>query len=153
MTPEQRFAIESPNQELLGELGQLVDEIEELCHQKRPYTDRLNQLNARLSVPTAVEEICSYYGSCTRDEFLCSHLIPDPYQYKNLTDEERLWLIEQVMQNLSNDPLLAFYSAILETNTSSASGTVLHLVVFQNLNEPHQVLAELKKSRERVIRL
>ena len=153
MTPEQRFALERPKQELLDTLGGLVDEIEDLCHRKMPCTDSLNRLNAQLSVPATIDEICSYYGSQTRDEFLRGHLIPDPYQHKNLTEEEMLWLIAQVIEKLSDAPLISYYSTILEANTSSTSGRVLGLVLFQNIKDPQNVLAELKKSRNRVIRL
>lgn len=86
MSPEKKFAVEEPNRALLDELGELVDQIENLAHQKVPCADKLDHLNARLSVPTTVEEICTYYGASTRDEFLRTHLIPNPYQHKNLTD-------------------------------------------------------------------
>jgi hypothetical protein len=153
MAPEEKFAIEKPKQSLLDELVELVDQIEDLAHQKAPYGDKLNHLNARLPLPTTIEEICSYYGACTRDEFLSSHLIPNPYQHKNLTDTEMLWLISQVSNNLSDTPLVIYYGTILETNTSSTRGRVIDLVVFKNIKEPQQVLAELKKGRERVIHL
>jgi len=153
MPPKEKFAIEKPKPALLQELGELVDEIENLAHRKASYADKLNHLNARLSVPTTIEEICSYYGACTRDEFLSTHLIPNPYQHKNLTDTEMLWLISQVSNNLSYTPLVIYYGTILETNTSSTRGRVIDLVVFKNIKEPQQVLAELKKGRERVIHL
>jgi hypothetical protein len=151
--PEEKFAIEKPKQALLDELGELVDQIEDLAHQKAPYADKLNHLNARLPVPTTIEEICSYYGASTRDEFLSAQLIPNPYQHKNLTDTEMLWLISQVINNLSYTPLVIYYGTILETNTSSPRGRVIDLIVFENFKDPQQLLAELKKGRERVIRL
>jgi len=153
MSPEEKFAIEKPKQALLDELGELVDQIEHLAHQKAPCADKLESLNARLSMPTTIEDICSYYGACTRDEFLANHLIPNPYQQKNLSDPELLWLIAQVITNLSDTALLIYYSTILESNTSSTSGKVVGLVVHKGMKEPQQVLAELRKSRERVIHL
>jgi hypothetical protein len=153
MSREEKFAIKEPEQLLLDELGELVEKIENLAHQQAPYADQLDLLNARLSLPTTVEEICTYYGAYTRDEFLANHLIPNPYQHKNLTDSEMLWLIAQVIKNLSYLPLVIYYSTILETNTSSPSGRVIDLIIFKNIKEPEEVLAELKKSRERVIHL
>ena len=153
MSPEEKFAVEKPTQALLDELGELVDEVENLVHQKAPVADKLARLNARLSMPATVEEICTYYGACTRDEFLSTHLIPDPYQHKNLTDGEMLWLIGQVIENLANSPLVTYYSTILEANTSSPRGTVIDLIVFKDLSEPEQVLDKLKKSKGRVIHL
>lgn len=153
MSFEEKFRIVKPKRALLDRLGSIVDHIENLCHQKAPYQDELELLNSELSIPTDVDEICSYYGSLTRDEFLEVHLIPDPYQHKNLTDDEMLWLIEQIIENLDNDALLTYYSEILESNTSATEGTLTNLIFHEDITEPAEILNEIKKCKDNVIHL
>jgi len=51
------------------------------------------------------------------------------------------------------EEICSYYGTILETNTSPARGRIIDLIVFKNFKDPHQLLAEPKKGRGRVIRL
>ncbi len=85
--------------------------------------EKLQELNAQLTDHTDIPEICSYYGAYSRQEYLALHLLPNPYQHQNLTDEEMLWLIGQMQDDVADDALWAYYGTILDINTSSPSET------------------------------
>ena len=146
----EKFGIPQVSEDQLAELGAMVDEIEDLCHQdSATATDKLETLNSRLSSPTDLFEISAYSGACSQEDFLRSHLTPDPHQHQNLTDDELIWLIQQIQENFTDEALTSYYEAIVEINTSSPSGTV-------SINpdaDPSDVLEKLKANRKKVIGL
>jgi len=152
MRTKKKFHIPKPSRERLDSLGRLVDQIEEMRQQNQPFQATLDRLNQNLTVPTTTEEILAYPGSRTRDEFLAAHLIPDPYQHQNVTEDELIWLIEQILEH-PDDVRLSYYAKILEINTSAPEGTVADLVFYRDLRQARDILGELRRCEEKVIRL
>jgi hypothetical protein len=152
MSPEQKFRIHKPTKDELTELGQLVDNLENLIHSSQPFDEPLAILNDKLPSPVSVHDICSYNSSKSRDEFLRVHLTPAPHLFQNLADSEMIWLIEQILQHIEVDHLLHHYSRILEINASVPEGTLFDLPSFGDMGMPEDILVELR-GRKRVFRL
>ena len=148
MKPEEKFHIPSPSKERLEAIGVLVDEVENMSHQGKDYQGKLDQLNSIFTVPVDIDYVCSYYGSCSREEFIADHLIPDPYQHKNLTDDELVWLIRQIKENFCDSALYNYYSTIIQTNTMADLNSD---EIFEST--PEKVLDGLKKNKRRVFNL
>jgi len=153
MDPEQKFKIPRPSPKLLKTLGELLDSIENSINNGDPYQANLKSLNETLSLPVDEYEICSYYGASTRDEFLRVRLMPDPHQFKEVNESELLWLISQILENVTDDALVFFYSRIVEINMSCPDGTLSDLIFQDGVEDPQEILEKLKETKSKVILL
>lgn len=159
MTYENKFKIPRPTRKQLAVLSVLVHEILDLINQHSPLvtetlppliTEKLLDLNTQLTSPTDLYEIICY-GALSTEEFLEFHLIPYPSQHQNLSDNELLWLIAEIQENIEDAFVTRYYAQILDFNTSSPSGSTKALI-YQDLI-PETVLRKLKENRMKVIHL
>lgn len=137
----------------VSELGELVDEVEDLVTTGQPYEDKLVSLNQRLCRSVTVHDICSYYGASTRDEFVRSALVPEPYSFADLSDEELLWLTTQAISCVEDSPRCSFYSQIVEHAVRPSDTSLFELIFEEDMSDPQQVLSELRKRERRVFQM
>ena len=147
MAIDDKFRFDEPADALLQELGDIVDHVEGAIHARLDYRVRLSELNSRLITPMTEEEICTYAASRSRDDFIRAHLTPDPHGHSDLTDQEMIWIIEQMLGNLDKDYLLHYYSRILEMNAACPEGTVMSLPAFQEMGDPGTILTQLRSTK------
>ena len=153
MSPEQKFRFHEPSKTLLSEIGELVDELEDLITTGQAYEGKLDSLNERLCRPVTAHDICSYYGASTRDEFVRGALVPLPHSFTDLHDEELLWLTARAISLCDDLPQFTFYAQIVEHAIPPSDTTVFELVMDEELTDPAEVLSELRRRKRRVFQM
>ena len=63
-----------------------------------------------------------------------------------LNDEEALFLIKEILNNLTNDNLIDSNTSELEKIYSKPSGTINNFIFYDDISDPNQILNLLKKN-------
>ncbi|MBL7762481.1 MAG: hypothetical protein JNL23_03555 [Chitinophagaceae bacterium] len=93
------------------------------------------------------EEIKDYWTYTSLDNF-CEMLLIEPItDWQDIDDAKALLLIEEVLDNVTNDALLTRNSEALEKRYRKPSGFLNDLVFHSDINSPNEILKQLKKDK------
>jgi len=78
-------------------------------------------------------------------ENFCKNLLIEPIEeWQNIDDEKALILIAEILDNVSDDAIIARNSEALEKRYGKPQGTVVDMIFYEELNEI-EILNQLKK--------
>ena len=93
------------------------------------------------------EEIENYWTYTSLDNYCDTVLIEPIIDWQDIDDTKALVLIEEILNNTTNDGLLMKNSEALEKRYKKASGFLNDLIFQADINNSNEILKELKKDK------
>ena len=103
---------------------------------------RINQLTGK---NIDAHEIIEYWSYTSLDE-LCDRLLAEPIvHWETIDDDKALLLIEEILDNTTNDFIININSYSLEKMYIKATGFISELIMLSDITDRFEILAQLKK--------
>ena len=103
---------------------------------------RINQLTGK---NIDAHEIIEYWSYTSLDE-LCDRLLAEPIvHWETIDDDKALLLIEEILDNTTNDVIINRNSDALEKKYIKATGFISELIMLSDITDRFEILAQLKK--------
>jgi len=143
----EKYRIDRPAEADFMEMLDLLCLVEDMYAVGENYAEALDKLNSCLKQPAGIDDIRDYYGFQDETDFIISRCVPDYRDFRDLPDEELLWLISGVIDNMEDDYIPVFYCAVIDYNTSARPGRCNELIFLDNMKEPVKILETLKAGK------
>ena len=90
-------------------------------------------------------ELKNYWRSENLDSFV-EHLTAMPIEnWKDIDDQKAISLIQEILDNITEDPILLSNSEALEKRYSKPSGTISDYIFQDDISDANEILVLLKK--------
>lgn len=105
----------------------------------------IEEINKVAVKPVDREWLMSYWNAIDIDEFVELLTLPELNNWKELTDEDSLKLINEALADISRNAVFQRNAEALERRYSKPEGTISGWVFHEDINEPTELLNLLKK--------
>lgn len=91
-------------------------------------------------------DLDNYWTSTDIDSFVKRLITPEITDWKNIDDERALELINEILENTSEDSILERNMNALEKRYSKATGKISDWIFYDDITDPNEILRLLKQN-------
>lgn len=91
-------------------------------------------------------DLDNYWTNTDIDSFVKRLLTPEFVDWRNIDDERALELINEILENTTDDSILERNMNALEKRYSKTTGKISDWIFYKNITDPREILGLLKQN-------